>query len=45
MRVRRARTSCVTSLTILAFDLGGRVVNHFASRTLPIVFVQASELI
>lgn len=35
MRVRRARTSCVTSLTILAFALGGIVVNHFARRTLP----------
>lgn len=36
MRVRRARTSCVTSLTILAFVFGGSVVNHFASRTLPV---------
>lgn len=37
MRVRRASTSCVTSLTIFAFVFGGKVVNHFASRTLPIV--------
>lgn len=35
MRVRRARTSWVTSLTIFAFALGGMVVNHFASLTLP----------
>src|SRR5579863_5575364 len=35
MRVRRARTSWVTSLTILAFCLGGIVTNHFARRTLP----------
>src|SRR5690606_5714436 len=33
--VLRARTSCVTSFTIFALDLGGSVVNHFASRTLP----------
>ena len=32
MRVRRARTSWETSLTILAFSLGDRVVNHFARR-------------
>ncbi|PLN79513.1 hypothetical protein BDW42DRAFT_172673, partial [Aspergillus taichungensis] len=32
MRVRRDRTSCVTSLTILAFSLGERVVNHLARR-------------
>jgi hypothetical protein len=32
MRVRRARTSWVTSLTILAFSLGESVVNHFARR-------------
>ena len=32
MRVRRARTSCDTSLTILALSLGERVVNHFARR-------------
>lgn len=32
MRVLLARTSCVTSLTILAFSLGDRVVNHFARR-------------
>ena len=32
MRVRRARTSCDTSLTILALSLGDRVVNHFARR-------------
>jgi hypothetical protein len=31
-----ASTSCVTSLTIFAFALGGMVVNHFASRTLPV---------
>src|ERR1700735_2424273 len=36
MRVRRARTSWVTSLTIFAFCLGGIVVNHFDKRTLPI---------
>jgi len=36
MRVRRARTSCVTSLTIFAFCLFGRVWNHFARRTLPV---------
>lgn len=35
MRVRRARTSWVTSLTIFALALGGIVVNHFARRTLP----------
>jgi hypothetical protein len=34
--VRRARTSCVTSLTIFVFALGGMVVNHFASLTFPI---------
>lgn len=32
MRVRRARTSWVTSLTILALSLGDRVVNHLAKR-------------
>jgi hypothetical protein len=32
MRVRRASTSCETSLTILALSLGERVVNHLASR-------------
>lgn len=32
MRVRRARTSWVTSLTILAFSRGERVLNHLASR-------------
>jgi hypothetical protein len=32
MRVRRARTSCETSLTILALSLGARVVNHLARR-------------
>jgi hypothetical protein len=32
MRVRRASTSCETSLTILAFSFGDRVVNHFARR-------------
>ena len=32
MRVRRARTSCETSLMILALSLGERVVNHFAKR-------------
>jgi hypothetical protein len=31
IRVRLDRTSCVTSLTIFAFSLGERVVNHFAS--------------
>jgi len=31
IRVRRERTSWVTSLMILAFSLGERVVNHFAS--------------
>lgn len=36
IRVRRARTSCVTSLTIFALTLGAIVVNHFAKRTLPI---------
>lgn len=35
MRVRRARTSWMTSLMILAFCLGGIVTNHFARRTLP----------
>lgn len=35
MRVLRARTSWVTSLTILFLALGAIVVNHFASRTLP----------
>jgi len=33
--VRRARTSCVTSFTILALTFGAIVVNHFARRTLP----------
>ena len=32
MRVRRAKTSCVTSLMILALSLGDSVVNHFARR-------------
>jgi hypothetical protein len=32
MRVRRASTSCVTSLTILALSLGASVVNHLARR-------------
>jgi len=32
MRVRRASTSCETSLMILAFSLGESVVNHFARR-------------
>lgn len=32
MRVRLARTSCETSLMILALSLGERVVNHFARR-------------
>lgn len=32
MRVRRARTSCDTSLMILAFSFGDRVVNHLARR-------------
>jgi len=32
MRVRRERTSAVTSLTILALSLGLRVENHFARR-------------
>ena len=32
MRVRRARTSCETSLMILALSLGERVVNHLARR-------------
>lgn len=32
MRVRRARTSCETSLTIFAFSLGASVVNHLARR-------------
>lgn len=34
MRCRRANTSWVTSLTILAFCLAGIVANHFANRTL-----------
>jgi len=32
IRVRRARTSCVTSLTILALSFGESVVNHLARR-------------
>lgn len=32
MRVRRDSTSWVTSLIILAFSLGERVVNHLARR-------------
>lgn len=36
IRVRRARTSWVTSLTILALVLDGSVWNHFARRTLPV---------
>lgn len=35
MRVRRASTSWVTSLTILALAFGAIVVNHFARRTFP----------
>jgi len=35
IRVRRARTSWVTSFTIFAFTFGAIVVNHFASRTFP----------
>lgn len=31
----RAKTNCVTSLTIFALVLGFMVVNHFARRTLP----------
>lgn len=34
MRVRRANTNCVTSLTIFVFCFAGIVTNHFASRTL-----------
>jgi hypothetical protein len=36
IRVRRASTSWETSLTILAFSLGDRVVNHFARRYEPV---------
>ena len=36
IRVLRARTSCVTSLTILALFFWGMVVNHFARRTFPV---------
>lgn len=32
MRVRRARTSCETSLMIFAFSFGDSVVNHLARR-------------
>ena len=32
MRVRLARTSCETSLMILALSLGESVVNHLARR-------------
>jgi hypothetical protein len=32
IRVRRARTSCVTSFTILALSFGESVVNHLARR-------------
>jgi hypothetical protein len=32
MRVRRASTSCETSLMIFALSLGESVVNHFANR-------------
>lgn len=32
MRARRAKTSCDTSLMILALSLGDNVVNHFARR-------------
>ena len=32
IRVRRARTSCETSLMILALSFGERVVNHLANR-------------
>ncbi len=32
IRVRLARTSCETSLTILALSLGDKVVNHLARR-------------
>jgi hypothetical protein len=34
--VRLANTSCVTSLTILAFVLLGNVWNHLASLTFPV---------
>ena len=35
MRVLRASTSCVTSLTIFALAFWGIVVYHFARRTFP----------
>jgi hypothetical protein len=35
MRVLLARTSCETSLTILALSFGESVVNHFANLTFP----------
>ena len=40
MRVRRARTSCVTSLTIFAFAFCDIVVYHFERRTFPIAFLR-----
>ena len=40
MRVLRARTSCVTSLTIFAFAFCDIVIYHLARRTFPTPFGQ-----
>ena len=42
MRVLLARTSCETSLMILALSLGERVVNHFANRLVNILLALRS---
>lgn len=44
MRVRRESTSWVTSLMILAFSLGERVVNHLARRCEENFAVSPSEV-
>ena len=44
MRVRRESTSWVTSLMILAFSLGERVVNHLARRCEEKSAVSTSEV-
>ena len=44
MRVRRESTSWVTSLMILAFSLGERVVNHLARRCEEKFAVSSSEV-
>lgn len=43
MRVLLARTSCDTSLTILPFSFGDRVVNHFARRFQVVSFEEGDD--